>query len=51
VLGPPVNVCLESLHSREAIAKMIESFERTRSGDRGHLNVVVERSEKMDRPR
>jgi hypothetical protein len=37
VLGPPVNVCLESPNSREAIAKMIETFERTRAGDRDHL--------------
>jgi len=37
VLGPPVNVCLESPHSREAVAKMIETFERARAGDRDHL--------------
>jgi hypothetical protein len=37
VLGPPVNVCLESPHSREAVAKMIETFERAHSGDRNHL--------------
>ncbi len=37
VLGPPVNVCLESPHSREAVAKMIETFERAHAGDRDHL--------------
>ncbi len=37
VLGPPVNVCLESPHSREAVAKMIETFERGHAGDRNHL--------------
>jgi beta-galactosidase len=37
VLGPPVNVCLESPHSREAVARMIETFERARAGDRDHL--------------
>jgi len=37
VLGPPVNVCLESPNSREAIAKMIETFERAHAGDRDHL--------------
>lgn len=37
VLGVPVNVCLESPHSREAVAKMIESFERAHAGDRTHL--------------
>jgi hypothetical protein len=37
VLGPPVHVCLESPHSREAVAKMIENFERTHAGDHDHL--------------
>jgi hypothetical protein len=37
VLGPPVNVCLESPHSREAVAKMIENFEHAQAGDRSHL--------------
>jgi len=37
VLGPPVNVCLESPHSREAVAKMIETFERAHAGESDHL--------------
>jgi Beta-galactosidase len=37
VLGPPVNVCLESPHTREAVAKRIEAFERSQTGDRDHL--------------
>ncbi|HUJ19985.1 MAG TPA: beta-galactosidase, partial [Bryobacteraceae bacterium] len=37
VVGEPVNVCLESPHSREAVAKMIESFERANAGDHDHL--------------
>ena len=37
VVGEPVNVCLESPHSREAVAKMIENFERARGSDRDHL--------------
>jgi beta-galactosidase len=32
VLGPPVNVCLESPHSREAVARMIENYERGHAG-------------------
>ncbi len=37
VIGPPVSICLESAHTRDAIAKMIEKFERGQVGDRGHL--------------
>ena len=37
VLGPPVNVCLESPHSLTAVAKMIENFELAHAGDRDHL--------------
>jgi beta-galactosidase GanA len=37
VLGPPVNVCLESPRTREAVAKRIETFERSQTGDRDHL--------------
>jgi len=37
VLGPPVIICLESPHTRDAIAKMIAQFEREHAGDRGHL--------------
>jgi len=37
VIGPPVIICLESPHTRDAIAKMIEQFEREHAGDRGHL--------------
>jgi Beta-galactosidase/Beta-galactosidase trimerisation domain len=37
VLGPPVSVCLESPHSREAVAAMIEKFEQQKAGRRDHL--------------
>ncbi len=37
VVGPPVSVCLESPHSREAVAKMIEAFEQANAGDHQHL--------------
>ncbi|MGD0921839.1 MAG: beta-galactosidase [Terriglobia bacterium] len=37
VLGPPVNVCLESPRSRAAVAEMIDNFGRTHAGDRTHL--------------
>jgi beta-galactosidase len=37
VVGPPVIICLESPHTRDAIAKTIEQFEREHAGDRGHL--------------
>ena len=37
VIGPPVIICLESPHTHDAIAKMIEQFERGHAGDRGHL--------------
>ncbi len=37
VLGPPVIICLESPHTRDAIAKMIAQYEREHAGDRGHL--------------
>jgi len=37
VLGEPVNVCLESPHSRAAVARMIENFLRDKRGDREHL--------------
>jgi hypothetical protein len=37
VLGPPVHVCLESPHSREAVAAMIEKFERSQAGETTHL--------------
>jgi beta-galactosidase len=37
VIGPPVIICLESPHTRDAIAKMIEQFEREHAGDRRHL--------------
>ena len=37
VLGEPVSICLESPHTRDAIARAIENFERAHSGDRNHL--------------
>src|SRR5690348_4171843 len=37
VVGPAVNVCLESPHSRAAIAEMIDKYERARLGDHSHL--------------
>jgi beta-galactosidase len=37
VVGEPVNVCLESPHSREAVANMIETFERAHAGNRDRL--------------
>lgn len=37
VVGEPVNVCLESPHSREAVARMIETFERAHAKDLDHL--------------
>ncbi len=37
VVGPVVNVCLESPRSREAVAKMIDNFERANSRDKDHL--------------
>ena len=37
VLGPPVIICLESPHTRDAIAKMIQTFETAHAGDRSHL--------------
>lgn len=37
VLGPPVNVCLESPRSREAVAKMIDKFGHEHTADRTHL--------------
>ncbi|HVN81135.1 MAG TPA: beta-galactosidase [Terriglobia bacterium] len=37
VVGPPVNVCLESPRSREAVAKTIETFEHANAGDHQHL--------------
>jgi hypothetical protein len=37
VLGPPVNVCLESPRSRDAVAEMIDNFGRTHAGGRTHL--------------
>lgn len=37
VIGPPVVICLESPHTRDAIARMIEQFEREHAGDRSHL--------------
>ena len=37
ILGPPVSVCLESPHSRQAVAAMIEKFERQNTGRRDRL--------------
>jgi hypothetical protein len=37
VVGPTVNVCLESPHSRAAIAEMINKYEHARLGDHNHL--------------
>ncbi len=37
VVGPPVNVCLESPHSRAAIAEMIDKYEHAHLGDHSHL--------------
>ncbi len=37
VVGPPVNICLESPHTREAIAAAIEQFEREHIRDSKHL--------------
>ena len=37
VLGPPVNVCLESPHSREAVASMIKTFELAQADEHDHL--------------
>jgi len=37
VVGPVVNVCLESPHSRKAVAEMIEKFETTHANERGRL--------------
>jgi beta-galactosidase len=37
VLGPPVVVCLENPRSREAVARMIETFEKSHANDRDHL--------------
>src|SRR5581483_942729 len=37
VLGAPVSVCLESPHSREAVAAMIEKFEQQKPGGSNHL--------------
>ncbi|HXH50722.1 MAG TPA: beta-galactosidase [Terriglobia bacterium] len=37
VVGPAVNVCLESPHSRAAIAEMIGKYEHAHLGDHSHL--------------
>jgi len=37
VVGPAVNVCLESPHSRAAIAEMIDKYEHAHLGDHSHL--------------
>ncbi|MGC9999670.1 MAG: beta-galactosidase [Bryobacteraceae bacterium] len=37
VIGPPVIICVESPHTRDAIARMIEQFEKEHAGDRSHL--------------
>ena len=37
VVGPAVNVCLESPHSRAAIAEMIDKYEHAHLGDRNYL--------------
>lgn len=37
VVGPAVNVCLESPHSRAAIAEMIDKYEHAHLGDHNHL--------------
>jgi beta-galactosidase len=37
VLGPPVSVCLESPHSREAVAAMIQNYELAKPAHRSHL--------------
>ncbi len=37
VVGPAVNVCLESPHSRAAIAEMIDKYEHAHLGDHTHL--------------
>jgi beta-galactosidase GanA len=37
VVGPAVNICLESPHSRAAIAEMIDKYERAHLGDHNHL--------------
>jgi Beta-galactosidase len=37
VLGPPVSVCLESPHSREAVAAMIQHYELKNPVNRSHL--------------
>jgi hypothetical protein len=37
VLGPPVSVCLESPHSREAVAAMIQNYELGKTAGRDHL--------------
>jgi hypothetical protein len=37
VLGPPVSVCLESPHTREAVAAMIQNYELNKTSSRDHL--------------
>jgi Beta-galactosidase len=37
VVGPAVNVCLESPHSRAAVAEMIDKYEHAHLGDHSHL--------------
>jgi beta-galactosidase len=37
VVGPPVSICLESPHTRAAVAEMIGQFEKRHAGDRTHL--------------